>query len=173
MLLRPERATYRVGETMNLEILTSDSAGNIYLDITREGQTLSTRALPITDGKATAAVDLTPDLYGTLTLHAYKLLPYGDIVRDTRLVVVDSANDLALDIQLDRDTYLPGEQASLQIDVSGQDGQGTNRPWAWPWWTNRSLPCRSRIPDLPSSTFCWKRSSWNPSLTSTVCPFPP
>jgi 5-hydroxyisourate hydrolase-like protein (transthyretin family) len=74
VLLRPERATYRVGETMNLEILTSESAGNIYLDITREGQTLSTRALPITDGKATAAVDLTPDLYGTLTLHAYKLL---------------------------------------------------------------------------------------------------
>jgi hypothetical protein len=124
VLLRPEKATYRVGDTMNLEILTSDSAGNVYLDITREGQTLSTRALPITDGKAFATVDLTPGLYGTLTLHAYKILPYGDTVRDTRLVVVDSADDLVLDIRMDRDTYLPGEKAELQIDVSGQTGQG-------------------------------------------------
>jgi uncharacterized protein YfaS (alpha-2-macroglobulin family) len=124
VLLRPERATYRVGETMNLEILTTESSGSIYLDITREGQTLSTRALDIAKGKATAAVDLTSDLYGTLTLHAYKPLLSGEIVRDTRLVVVDAPNDLALNVQLDKDTYKPGEKAALQIDVAGQDGKG-------------------------------------------------
>ncbi len=124
VLLRPEQATYRVGETMNLEILATESAGSIYLDITREGQTLSTRALDIVNGKATAAVDLTPDLYGTLTLHAYKPLSSGQIVRDTRLVVVDAPTDLALQVQLDKESYLPGEQASLTIDVAGQDGQG-------------------------------------------------
>jgi len=124
VLLRPDRATYRVGDTMNLEILTTESAGNIYLDITREGQTLSTRALEIADGKATAAVDLTPDLYGTLTLHAYKLLLSGEIVRDTRLVVVDAADDLALNVSLDRDTYLPGEQAALRIGVRDGNGAG-------------------------------------------------
>jgi uncharacterized protein YfaS (alpha-2-macroglobulin family) len=124
VLLRPERATYHVGETMNLEILTTESTGSVYLDITREGQTLSTRALDVQDGRATAAIDLTPDLYGTLALHAYKPRLSGEIVRDTRLVVVDAPTDLALDVQLDRDTYLPGDQASLQIDVSGQDGAG-------------------------------------------------
>lgn len=125
VLLRPERATYRVGETMNLEVLATESAGAIYLDITREGQTLSTRALEIVDGRAAAAVDLTPDLYGTLALHAYKSLGTGEIVRDTRLVVVDAADDLALDVQLDRETYLPGERAHLQIAVTGQEGEGT------------------------------------------------
>jgi uncharacterized protein YfaS (alpha-2-macroglobulin family) len=122
VLLRPERATYRVGETMNLEVLTTEQGGSVYLDITREGQTLSTRALEITNGKASAAVDLTPDLYGTLALHAYKPLSSGDIVRDTRLVVVDAATDLALDAHLDKETYLPGERASLQIDVRDRDG---------------------------------------------------
>ncbi|MFC2037054.1 MG2 domain-containing protein, partial [Chloroflexota bacterium] len=124
VLLRPERATYQVGETMNLEILTTEHSGSVYLDITREGQTLSTRALPINDDRAIAAVDLTPDLFGTLALHAYKLLPSGEIVLDTRLVVVEPATDLALEIQLDNDTYLPGEQASLQIDVTGHEGTG-------------------------------------------------
>ena len=124
VLLRPERATYSVGETMNLEILTTDIAGSIYLDITREGQTLSTRALDVKERKATAAVDLTPDLAGTLTLHAYKGLLSGEIVRDTRLVVVDAADSLALKVQLDKDTYLPGEKADLQIDVAGTAGRG-------------------------------------------------
>ena len=125
VLLRPERAVYRVGETMNLEVLTTEDGGSVYLDITREGQTLSTRALPIEQGRATAAVDLTPDLYGTLTLHAYRLLPSGEIVRDTRLVVVDAADELALDVRLDRDVYRPGETADLQIQVRGGDGAGT------------------------------------------------
>ncbi len=124
LLLRPERALYRVGETMNLEVLTADSSGSIYLDITREGQTLSTRALEIANGRATAAVDLTPDLYGTLALHAYKLLSGGQIVRDTRLVVVDAPTDLALHVQLDKATYRPGDKATLQIEVAGQDGAG-------------------------------------------------
>lgn len=124
VLLRPERATYRVGETMNVEILTTESAGSIYFDITREGQTLSTRALDIQNGKASAAVDLGPDLYGTLTLHAYKPFQSGNIGRDTRLVVVDAALDLALQVQLDQTTYLPGDKATLQIDVQGQNGSG-------------------------------------------------
>ena len=122
VLLRPERATYRVGETLHLEVLTTESAGAVYLDITREGQTLSTRALDLVEGRATAAIDLTPDLYGTLAVHAYKPLSSGEIVRDTRLVVVDAATDLALDVELDRDTYRPGEEAGLQIAVS--DGAG-------------------------------------------------
>ncbi|MGD2206176.1 MAG: alpha-2-macroglobulin family protein, partial [Anaerolineae bacterium] len=124
VLLRPDKAAYRVGETMTLEILTTESSGSIYLDITREGQTLSTRALDVVDGQAAASVDLTPDLYGTLALHAYRPRLSGEIVRDTRLVVVDAPTDLALAIQLDRDTYLPGEQANLQIDVSSPDGEG-------------------------------------------------
>jgi uncharacterized protein YfaS (alpha-2-macroglobulin family) len=125
VLLRPERATYRVGETMNLEILTTENSGSVYLDITREGQTLSTRALDVTSGKATAAIDLTPDLYGTLALHAYKLVSSGTPVRDTRLVVVDAPTDLALNVQLDREQYLPGDKALLQIDVAGNAGQGS------------------------------------------------
>jgi len=130
VLLRPERATYRVGETLNLEVLATEGAGSVYLDVTREGQTLSTRALEIRDGRATAALDLSPDLYGTLALHAYKILPSGDIVRDTRLVVVEAADDLALDVHFDRDTYLPGQQANLQIDVTAASltGDGSGVP---------------------------------------------
>ena len=125
VLLRPDKPVYRVGETMNLTVLTSRPEGSVYLDIIREGQTVSNRAVTVTAGQAQVAVDLTPDLYGTLELHAYKVLRSGAISRDTRLVVVDNAADLNLALTPGQDTYRPGDTASLGIQVTGQDGAGS------------------------------------------------
>jgi len=124
ILLRPDRPLYQIGETMSLTILTSQVKGTAYLDIVREGQTVSTRAIPVDGGHAEVAVDLTPDLYGTLELHAYKILTSGNITRDTRLVVVDAAAGLNLTITPDHPVYRPGEGAGLDIQVNGQDGNG-------------------------------------------------
>jgi uncharacterized protein YfaS (alpha-2-macroglobulin family) len=125
VILRPERPVYRVGETMNLTLLASQPQGTVYLDIVREGQTMSTRAVEIHDGKGLAAVDLTPELYGTLELHAYKVLTGGAITRDTRLVVVDPADDLQLAFAFGRDGCQPGSTAGLEVQVSSAQGQGT------------------------------------------------
>jgi 5-hydroxyisourate hydrolase-like protein (transthyretin family) len=125
LLLRPERAAYRVGETMRLEVFTSRPVGTVYLDIVREGQTVSTRALDVTDAHAAAEIDLTTDLYGTLELHAYKILSQGQIARDTRLVLVDAPRDLSVAVRADKDTYAPGETAQVSFDVTdAASGQG-------------------------------------------------
>ncbi len=122
VLLRPERAAYRVGETMRLETLTTARRGTIYLDIIREGQTLSTRALDIKDGRAVADVDLDETLFGTLQLHAYQVLTEASIVGDTRLVVVDRAADIETTIAADKETYQPGETATVSFQTA-KDGQ--------------------------------------------------
>jgi hypothetical protein len=125
VLLRADRAAYVVGETMHLVAFTPVEFGSVYLDIVKSGQTLSTRSTKVEGGKAEFAVDVSPDLYGTLELHAYKVgatgqspLPDGTIVRDTRLVVVDEPNDIAIDIAADRDTYLPGETATIDFQTT-------------------------------------------------------
>ena len=123
VLLRPERVSYQVGETLHLEVFASAPVGTAYLDIVREGQTISTRSLDIKNGRAEAGVDLTADMFGTLELHAYKILRTGHIARDTRLVVVDAANDLSLAISGDQDTYLPGGTAAISFQVSDKEGQ--------------------------------------------------
>lgn len=124
VLLRTEAPVYRVGETMAVTILTSRSTGTVYLDIVREGQTVSTRAVDVENGQAQVAVDLTPDLYGTLTLHAYKVGRSGHVIRDTRLVVVEQADDLSVGLIPGSEVYRPGESARLSIDVAGRDGEG-------------------------------------------------
>ncbi len=124
VLLRPEKPVYQVGESMGLTILTSSDHGSVYLDIVREGQTVRTEAVEVQSGKATVMVDLTPDLYGTLELHAYKILHSGNITRDTRLVVVDQADELNLVIGGEETEYLPGETARLNFQVNGADSNG-------------------------------------------------
>ncbi len=124
IILRPEKPLYKVGEAMGLVILTSQQEGSAYLDIVREGQTVSTRSVPIHEGRGEVMVDLDENLYGTLELHAYKILSSGTIARDTRLVVVDAANDLQLAFNFDHDVYRPGDTAGLDIKVNGADGGG-------------------------------------------------
>ncbi|GAB4541323.1 MAG: hypothetical protein Kow0063_32090 [Anaerolineae bacterium] len=124
VLLRADRATYVVGETMKLVVFTPVESGDIYLDIVKAGQTLSTRSARVVDGRAEFAVDVSPDMYGTLELHAYKVLLDGSLVRDTRLAVVDAPNDLAITVDVDKDTYLPGETASVSFQTSQAGGQG-------------------------------------------------
>lgn len=122
VLLRANRAAYVVGETIQLAALTPVQAGSIYLDVVKEGQTLSTRSAPAQTGRAEFAVDLSPDLYGTLELHAYKVLADGSVVRDSRVVVVDEPRDLSVAISADRDTYLPGDTAAIDLAVTDQTG---------------------------------------------------
>lgn len=125
VLLRPSRAVARVGETLTMTVFTGAPQGTVYLDLIRDGQTMSTRAVPVTDGRAEVAVDLTPDLAGTLELHAYKVLASSTIVRDTRLVIVDRAADLSVAVAADREVYRPGDTAGLDFRVTGADGAGS------------------------------------------------
>ncbi len=124
ILLRPERAVYRVGDTMRLDMFSRASTGTVYLDITREGQTLSTRAVTTTNGRAQLEVDVTPELVGTIQLHAYHIGTDANITRDTRTIVIDPADELAIDIKADRDVYRPGDISRLTFEVKNKNGAG-------------------------------------------------
>jgi uncharacterized protein YfaS (alpha-2-macroglobulin family) len=124
VLLRPDRPVYKVGESMSLTLLTSSPTGSVYLDIIRDGQVVSTRAVDVQNSRAQLTVDLTPDLFGTLELHAYKLLASGVITRDTRMVVVDQAADLSVALSSGQSTYKPGDAGQLGVTVTGVDGKG-------------------------------------------------
>jgi len=126
VLLRPDRPTYRVGDTMHPEAFVTGGSRTVYLDIVMEGQTLSTRATDVQDGKAAFDVDLAPDLFGTLELHAYQVQLDGSIVRDTRIVVVNAPMDVEVAMTADKEVYQPGEVAKLAFQLSrqGQPVQG-------------------------------------------------
>lgn len=124
ILLRADRATYRVGETMRLDAFSSGGVGTVYLDIVKEAQTISTRAVDAVSGKATIDVDVTAELIGTLQLNAYHVERDGTLTRDTRVVVVEQPSDLKIAIKADRDVYRPGDSSKVKFAVTDASGKG-------------------------------------------------
>ncbi len=123
LLLRVDRPLAGVGETLNATALCSASSGTVYFDIVKDRQTMVTRAADITAGRALLSLRLSPELAGTVYLSAYQIMPDGHIVRDTRPLFVKGAADLAIRIDADRESYLPGAAARLAFSVTDPAGK--------------------------------------------------
>lgn len=123
ILLRTDKTLAKVGERLTLTALSSVKGGTIYLDVIRNKQTILTQAAPAADGRAEFSLPLTNDMVGTLEMHAYKILPNEDIVRDTRAVVVSPADDLKIRVTTDRPEYRPGGEALLRFAVTDPANQ--------------------------------------------------
>jgi hypothetical protein len=117
VLLRTDQSLYAVGETAVLSIFTPRARDRVYLDAVREGQTMLSRIVEVGAGWTTEFLDLDPGLAGSITLSVYFLGGQGEIIRDQRVVFVDGADDLDLELRLDRDTYRPAETARLELAV--------------------------------------------------------
>lgn len=126
-VLRTDKAVYTAGELMTL---TGFGGGNqpIYIDLIRSGQTIFTDVMPIEQGRGYLAVDLPPDASGTYELVTYRFGHRGLPIRKRRVVYVQQANDVNIDVALDRKTYRPGERATLQLQLT--DAQGSPLPGA-------------------------------------------
>jgi uncharacterized protein YfaS (alpha-2-macroglobulin family) len=124
VLLRTDKAVYRVGDEMKCTVLSPTKRGTIYLDVIRDRQTMLTRAVDLKDGKAATQIDIGPEMEGTTWVSAYRIKPDGDIVRDTRALYIDPADDLKIDIKAAKDSYLPGSDAEVKFRVLDEAGKG-------------------------------------------------
>src|SRR5262249_4091675 len=123
VLLRLDKAIYKGGDSLKIDVLTSAGLPTTYLDVIKSGQTLLTKWLDVKDGKASYRLDLPPSVFGTLEVHAYQQLASGEIVRDSRVVYVHSRDDLKIDAKADKDVYTPGESGKIVFTVTDRDGK--------------------------------------------------
>jgi hypothetical protein len=125
VLLRLDRAIYKGGDRLKVDVRSSAGMPTAYVDVIKSGQVMLTRWLDVRDGQARTSIDLPANLFGTLEVHAYQVLGSGEIVRDSRVVYVSPADELKVKVSADRDTYLPGRTATLRFEVSDRSGKPT------------------------------------------------
>ena len=123
LLLRSDKAVYEAGETAKLTVLSADRKGRIFVDVVKDRRSVLTTTLDVTEGRGELALDLPPDLFGTLELHAYRIMANGNMVRDARLIQVRRADALTIAAKLDKATYRPAEKALVSFIVTRSDGQ--------------------------------------------------
>ncbi|HIE53016.1 MAG TPA: hypothetical protein EYP85_14795, partial [Armatimonadetes bacterium] len=128
LLLRPSHALAKVGDQLRLEVLSTRSRGTVYLDAVKDRQTMLTAAVQLHQGRGAMALTLPPELAGTVAFHAYTLLPDGEVLGDVRLVYVDAADELRVEVTSDRGeelAYAPGERAQVHFRVTDTAGKPT------------------------------------------------
>jgi hypothetical protein len=123
IVLRVDKAVYRAGDALAIDIRSSAGLPTAYLDVVRTGQTVLTRWLDVKDGKAAYHLDLPADVFGTVEVHAYQPLASGEVIRDSRVVYVQPREDLKVEIKPDKQVYTPGAEGRLHFQVMGADGK--------------------------------------------------
>ena len=123
IIVKMARGIFKVGEGVDLSFFSTKKSGRVYLDVIKDNQTILTKSVEISGGKGVYKLYLTPDLSGSIWIHAYIITPGGDIVRDTRFAYVHAANDLTINVKPDLNEYLPGADGNILFTVTDKNGK--------------------------------------------------
>ncbi len=125
VLLRTDKALYRVGDTLKADVFVAGVRDRVYFDLIVGGQTVLTKTLdPDADGRASVELDLSGDHVGAVRLDAYTLALGSSLRRDTAFVHVAAADGLRVAVTTDREVYAPGEQAEVTFALTDAEGIG-------------------------------------------------
>jgi hypothetical protein len=122
LLLRTDKSVYQLGETVKVDITSTEATGTVYVDWLNDGQTVDMRTLTATDGAASFTTTIDPSLGGSNRIEAYLVDDDGQIVRTGRTIF--ARNDAALNVEVtaDQDVYAPGTPAKLTLAVTDENG---------------------------------------------------
>ncbi len=122
LMLRTNQAVYKIGDSLRLETISTKQRGAVYIDVVKDGQTLVTRAIDTSNGRGGLTIDLTPSMFGTLEVRAYQITSDADPISDRKLVYVDPADDLKVEVSAEQESYRPGEDACVHFRVTDRLG---------------------------------------------------
>lgn len=122
LIIRTDSALYKVGDKLAIKTISSKQKGSVYIDVIKDRQTILTKAIELEQGQAHIDLDLTPDLFGTIEVRAYLFGRNADPISDRRIIFVDPADDLQIDAKVAKESFRPGEEAQVNINVKDKQG---------------------------------------------------
>ena len=123
VVVRTDKAVYETGETVTVELRTSDEGGYVYVDWINAGQTVDMRTLQSEDGVVSFSMTLDTALMGSNRVEGYVVDADGNVIRAGRTIFVRGGGSLTVDLSTDKPQYEPGEPAELTFSVKDEHGQ--------------------------------------------------
>ena len=121
-LVRTDKAVYDGGEAVRVLALAG-GVEPVFLDLVKDGQTVLAETVEIAQGRGERTIDLPPELFGTVVLHAYRYVTEGLPVQESRVIHIRPARALSIKMTTDRPEYRPGERASLTFAMTDEHGK--------------------------------------------------
>jgi len=126
VLVRTSHAVVKPGDRMEIAVLSTRLNGAAYIDLVHNGQTILARDVDLENGHAEMNLTVTPEMSGTLAIHAYVIGRNGREAEDQRLVFVQPAEELRIEAVADATSYLPSGEAKIHFHVTNQKGEGVS-----------------------------------------------
>lgn len=117
-VLSTNHDVYQSGGAVNLEVSAPESIHRIWVDIIQRNRTYLMTSMPLTRGKGRIQFNLPPRLAGTAGIHAYQVTPEDRIIGGKASIFIEKEDDIDVATRFDRDSYKPGETATLQLSVT-------------------------------------------------------
>jgi len=125
-VLHTDRSLYKVGDSLEMQLLSASKTAPVYIDILRGKQLLITKTVELREGKGSLSVPLTPDTAGLLEISAFCISPSGGILKDTRKIYVAREQNLAVSLSRSKPLYRPGEKGKLTFTVTDEKKKPVN-----------------------------------------------
>jgi hypothetical protein len=121
-LVRTDKAVYDGGEPVRVLVLGGGDEP-VFLDLIKDGQTVLSESIAIAQGRGERAIDLPPEVFGSVVLYAYCYGPDELPVRQSRVIYIRPARALAIKMTTDRPEYRPGDRAALTFAMTDEHGK--------------------------------------------------
>jgi hypothetical protein len=122
LLITPNKRFLSSGQVIDIDIQSSQ-LGKVLIDALREGQVLASTSLNLAEESGLAQLQLPNGLHGGVQLRALQRGDDGSVLTGLSLIHVDGGKTLNVEISPERESYRPGDNALLNIEVSDGNGQ--------------------------------------------------
>ena len=122
-----DKALYRPGEPIKVNVTASKPEMNVTVDVSREGDMIDSRSVLLHDGAATFTLRYRPEFQDEVTISAYANTPdYSsryDFPFGSRTILFPRDRDLKVNLRLDHAGYKPGDDATVDFRIVTPDGR--------------------------------------------------
>jgi hypothetical protein len=123
LIVRTDKSVYETGESVKVEVLSSDPSANVYVDWLNDGQTVDMRTVTSERGSAKFTVAVDGSLVGSNRIEAHLVDADGNVVRAGRTIFARNDSALKVALEADKAVYAPGEPAKLTFSVTDELGK--------------------------------------------------
>jgi len=123
--IRTDKAIYKPGEMIEVDVVSNRQSDLIYVDIAKDWTVLDPHTIRLRNGKAHLTIPYRPEFKGDLTIAAYgdrDTSRWSRDMYDARGIVFPEQQNLVLDAKFSKAEYRPAENALLKFTV--RDGSG-------------------------------------------------
>lgn len=123
--VEPLKTLHRAGEPIRARILTNARAETGWVEVARGWKVVAWQEIRLKQGRATVEIPYSEEFKNELAVAAF--VPTGEgsdeVAQGARAVIYPQGSALRLDVQMNRDTYGPGEEAVADFRVRSREGR--------------------------------------------------